>query len=764
MQQTAWHHLSGCQTAAEPTISSHADGLLYAVAVRTDGQVVFTSIRRDSDGWSAWRAVDAGSPPQLPASTSTPPVLRRSGDWLYLFCRGVDDDVYVTSRHASGDWVPWHKLTADRSVRGRISVTFTNDPSSVHLVHQGAAHTVHYRQFDASWSLHTTSKWTDVADAEIASDGTGEVLVALRSTADRLSLLRQEHPWGGTWYPVVNEHGAEFDQPCLALSNVVTFAGGFHLLFATKVMLDDIGGSSAYTLAHTRVQAHRYSDGYFRVVHEYSPVQERHPQPTLAVYRNKLVAAFADEQTNIRAAWLDSADADTPWIGGHVVAGGMSRAKPALAPHDFWRNLSTPSLLERNFGNDLFAVVSGLTGNSVWFANFSRAYFVDHLASIGHRVDWCLNYDGTFSDCPPLGIALPATSDLPEYSEIAYGSMTIPFRIMRTLFPRVMDHEKEPGSDYMAWIHTLVLPAAYIGPHMNVDFTMPHGSWQHEMLHRLASSMALWDDDNPANHPNPNLMDDFWPDYLVKAATTLFREQTDDGRACGLGGDGNRCRGFVRDDPPPPTGSPLRTGWRYDVGCCQHSFIEFVQLYISNGPLLRRLIVADLREGVDLLHRKYEWVRRFIFGGVEFGAHGVPVYPVHLLNRNSKKALDVKAWSLDNNGALHQYALHGGDNQRWLLVPKGHGYHQIISMHSGLALDVAGISHDDGAEVQQYEPHDGANQQWQLIPDMAGSYELVARHSGMCLEVVGWSMYDGGAVSQYTRHGGDNQKWFLEPA
>ena len=137
-------------------------------------------------------------------------------------------------------------------------------------------------------------------------------------------------------------------------------------------------------------------------------MQERHLQPTLAVYRNRLVAAFTDEHTKIRAAWLDSADADTPWIGGHVVAGGLSRSKLALAPLDFWRNLSTPSRFETNFGNDLFAVVSGLTGNSVWFANFSRAYFVDHLASIRHRVDWCLNYSGTFSDCPPPGTGLPA--------------------------------------------------------------------------------------------------------------------------------------------------------------------------------------------------------------------------------------------------------------------------------------------------------------------------------------------------------------------
>ena len=72
-------------------------------------------------------------------------------------------------------------------------------------MHKGPARTALYRRFDSSWRLGST--WTGVAEAEIASDGTGEVFLALRSTSDRLALSRQDHPWGATWYPVVNEHG-----------------------------------------------------------------------------------------------------------------------------------------------------------------------------------------------------------------------------------------------------------------------------------------------------------------------------------------------------------------------------------------------------------------------------------------------------------------------------------------------------------------------------------------------------------------------------
>lgn len=762
MLQTMWHHLTGCTSAAPAAISSHTDGRLYVVAVRSDGEVVSTFIRRDADGWAPWAVVNAGSTVLPGAATSTPPVLLSgAGGLLYLFCRGVDHNLYVTSRHGAGDWIAWHQVTTDGSVLGWFGVTLTEDPWFAHVIHEGHTQHAEYRRFDSSWSLDSASAWPDVREAEIASDGTGEVLVALRSTADRLSLVRQHFPWGSSWRPVENEHGAAFDQPCSALSNVVEYAGGFHLLYATSAMLDDIGGSVTHQLAHTRVPAYQYDDGFFRTVRSYGSAAGRDPQPALATYRGKLVAAFADENTDIRAAWLDTADPGSPWVGGEVVAGGGSRDRPRLAAMDGWAPLSDPDRLARNFGNDLFAVVTGLTGGSVWVANLSRALLVDQLASVGHRVDWCTNLPGTCPDCTPQA-GLPPTTEVPEFTEIGYGSMTLPQRIMRPAFPRVMQFEGAPGADYMAWVHTTELATLgkgpYIGPHLNVDHTLTHTAWQHEALHRIATSMALWDDDNPAHHPNPNLMDDLFPQYLVQQATTLFREETDKTLACGLGADGTRCRGFVRTDP---VGSP---GEKYDVGSCQHSFIELVQLYLADGQRLRRMVVDDQRHGVTLLRRKYEWVRRFVFGGVEFGAHGVPIHPVHIVNRNSKKALDVASWSLDDHADVQQYELHRGDNQRWLLVPQEHGYHQLVAMHSGLALDVAGVSLDDGASVQQYAPHGGHNQQWRLVPDGDGGFEIVARHSDKCLEVVGWSMDDHARVGQYHRHGGDNQKWMLEPA
>lgn len=222
MEQTHWHRLAGCDSPARLAISSHADGKLYVVAVRNDGQVAYSSFRKHGDGWAPWSVVNDGSSSTLPAATSTPSVLRRGkDDHLYLFCRGVDDNLYVTSRYMDQDWSAWKKLTADNSVHGRASVVFTGDPWFCHVVHLGPSDTVRYRRFDASWSLVGSSQWTNAREAELGSDSSGEILVALLRTTDRLSLARQSLPWSSTWQPVLTEHGLGISEPCFGLSNIV---------------------------------------------------------------------------------------------------------------------------------------------------------------------------------------------------------------------------------------------------------------------------------------------------------------------------------------------------------------------------------------------------------------------------------------------------------------------------------------------------------------------------------------------------------------
>jgi hypothetical protein len=754
--QTSWDQLSGCESGSAPAISAHEDGWLYIVAVSPAGQVEFTRIKKLKDDWSNWEIVN--SIPQsgrlLAAWDSSPVLCRARNHRLYLLCRGADNNLYMTNRLGENDWAQWKSLTNDGSVRGRISVTVTESPWHAHLLFSGPNHTVHYRRFDSNWSLDGAPyQWPNMREGEVASDGDDELFVALRDMGDNLLLRRLRFPWSAALQPVVTPHGTELGRFCFSLSNIVYFGGDFHVLYATRALLDDISSSYAYSLAHTRIRANQYDDSFLRVVYDYQPSGGRTPQATLANYRNKLVTAISDENAMIRYAWLDTSDPKTLWIGCDVVSLGRTQDRPALGAIDFRTYLrGDGEYLESNFGNDLFAAVRGVTANSLWYINFSRALFKNHLKSIGHDVDWCTKYTGprAMEDCPAQP-GVPSTSELPVYSEVGFGSMTMPYWLMSIVFPRIMQYEGHPNESYMTWVHTSRIKNPYIGPHINVDYTHNEKSWHHEMMHRLATNMALWNKN--ANQPNPNLMTDYFPDYLVAAATTLFRDQTNDSQNCLIGtAEGGRCRGF--------TGA----SGNYDVGDCQHSFVELVRYYTENGAQLRAFVYSDLRAGTDLLRRKYDWVREHIFRGVEFSTQGMPIYPVCIINKHSGKALDVTSWSLADNAPIQQYSPHRGNNQRWLLLPQSGGQYHVMAMHSGLCLDLAGVSQENGAKVQQFTRHNGPNQQWALIPDMHGAYEIVAQHSNKCLEVAGWSMSDGSAIVQYDRHGGDNQKWILEHA
>jgi|GEM_PF-2627312 len=133
----------------------------------------------------------------------------------------------------------------------------------------------------------------------------------------------------------------------------------------------------------------------------------------------------------------------------------------------------------------------------------------------------------------------------------------------------------------------------------------------------------------------------------------------------------------------------------------------------------------------------------------------------HIIVKSSSKCLDVYGGSKDDGANVQQWALHGGDNQQWMLVRTDDSHHFIFAKHSGKCLDVYGGSKDDGANVQQWVFHGGDNQQWELRQTNDGNYHLIAKHSGKCLDVYGGSWDDGANVQQWILHGGDNQKWEL---
>lgn len=135
-----------------------------------------------------------------------------------------------------------------------------------------------------------------------------------------------------------------------------------------------------------------------------------------------------------------------------------------------------------------------------------------------------------------------------------------------------------------------------------------------------------------------------------------------------------------------------------------------------------------------------------------------------LVNRNSGKALDDRAFAANDGAAVVQWTRNGGTNQQWRFVDAGSGYYRLQDRNSGKMLDDYGWSRTAGSGMVQWSDLNGANQQFNLAQSADGYVRLINRFSGMAVEVHNASMADGGDVVQYGDWGGANQQWQLVPA
>jgi hypothetical protein len=92
-------------------------------------------------------------------------------------------------------------------------------------------------------------------------------------------------------------------------------------------------------------------------------------------------------------------------------------------------------------------------------------------------------------------------------------------------------------------------------------------------------------------------------------------------------------------------------------------------------------------------------------------------------NRHSQLVLDVPNESEIDNEKIQQYEQTTGLNQQWRLVPVAGGlfpltgsYFKIINRKSRKLLDVPESSTADQVQIQQYHDNGGPNQQWILAP------------------------------------------------
>ncbi|THA50658.1 RICIN domain-containing protein [Streptomyces sp. A1136] len=135
-----------------------------------------------------------------------------------------------------------------------------------------------------------------------------------------------------------------------------------------------------------------------------------------------------------------------------------------------------------------------------------------------------------------------------------------------------------------------------------------------------------------------------------------------------------------------------------------------------------------------------------------------------LVNRDSGKVLDDRAYAKNDGAAVVQWSRTGGANQQWRFIDAGDGYYRLQNRNSGKVLDDRNWSKTAGSDIVQWSDLNGANQQFKLARSSDGYVRLLNRFSGMAVEVRDAAKTDGGDVVQYHDRGGANQQWQLVPA
>ncbi|MBI3949528.1 MAG: hypothetical protein HY314_03630 [Acidobacteria bacterium] len=657
--QTAWTPLPPITSYTSSAVSGHSDGRVYAVAVAFNGLTAYTSTTSPG-GWAPWQIIGpAVSPGPTPtpafyADPNTSPVLVRFGDVLYLFARGKDDNLYLTFKSGSNNWtsfksgLTWQPLTSDGRVRGRFSVALTAPGDlggnfDIHVIYASENNTVEYRRFDFVGNpVSAIEKWNDALEGTIGTDGLNQVWMAIRTNERRLLIeakgrigpyFMNPSQWGwalGSSGSVTSRladgpQGAFFD-----ISNVVFFAGAFHVAYSIKYLCDDVSGRYCHTLAHTRIRLGQPDDGYVRFIADYTPQGDNHPRAELIVYRNKLVMAYKDPQGYVRYARWDNADPTTPWIGKEIVAWASTPQRPALGVLNRRPFLSGNDYGTANFDNDLFAVINDSRNNGLlWFTNFSRGIFVPQIDA--QFALYNSNSDGMNPVCrdqndpfAPTLVSNLSQDGRPFLTELGYIIWTLPYWLSGTTFRDAAQLGCQAGTNTSGRFDppcnavkypVIIMSGGGIG--------ICSGIWQtrqddykriwEELGHSLAGIMGLSDNNNqPPTQTNANLSK--IPLSALSQAFTLFGQRVRGDQSCAAGAaSGGRCRGF--------TG----IAGNYDAGTRQHSFLYTVYYYFSDGDQLRQWIEEDLQNNDTLLQEKYNWVKQHIFRGVEFKGDNEPV-------------------------------------------------------------------------------------------------------------------------------------------
>jgi hypothetical protein len=145
-------------------------------------------------------------------------------------------------------------------------------------------------------------------------------------------------------------------------------------------------------------------------------------------------------------------------------------------------------------------------------------------------------------------------------------------------------------------------------------------------------------------------------------------------------------------------------------------------------------------------------------GGTTLVANGTYT----IVGENSGMCLDDPGSSTADGTDMVQWAVNGGNNQKWQLTNEGSNVVQLVNVASGKALDDPNSSRTAGTDIDQWDVNGGSNQHWTVVSKGGGYYELVNVASGLALDVAGASKSEGALIDQWTTTGNANQLWKLQ--
>lgn len=630
---SSWMLLPNAISLASPAVATLGTSL-HLLAVSNTGSLKVSTTETAAGGWAAWSDVAGGRPAATSLATDTAPVAAVDGTTLYVFARGADNNLYRASKTDGGAFTSWTQLTSSGRVRGPISVAVHRQISATKLVNVLVTHalftsgasTVDYHRFEGS-ALVTSSSFSSVTGGSIALSPSGEVWAALHgvSSVSVYRIVTKSTTWG---WSLVGSRSASGGR-VYDLSNLTWFAGGFHFAYSVKqVLFPDY--NPIYQLRHARFVPGRGDDGFSRLITSFAPSQDPDqagltllgrlfPQASLAVYRNKLVAAFRMHDATVRYARLDSADPSLPWIGNAAVGTLYAYFRPVLAAFDGRGAVTDYSAV--GYGNDLFAAATSVWTANVYATDFSRTVFKQDIGA--QFTLW--NDTGVADDeCGPVTATSASVSseDRPVATELGFALWMLPHWFDRTLFAAQAQFYCANEPYRTSWIGSGRVSDPCSSAKMPVIVkTTPgiyfcRGIWIgdnnsairifEELGHYASQAMGIGDDS-----PAPGSVNATRTGIALSALNTAFDLYNEGRSSCDRSVP--RCTGF--------TGIASN----YDATSREHSFLYVVYYYLLDGAQLRSWVDEDLDAGSDLLQRKYNWVKTNLFRGVEFNQNSEPM-------------------------------------------------------------------------------------------------------------------------------------------